>query len=68
MNYSSEYEAIINENDVEIKSFKLQPQLSNFTIKFFSENLIEFSQCTDLPEMKRHISDLSTLINKSLEG
>ncbi|MDL1163819.1 hypothetical protein P0100_22710 [Yersinia pestis] len=68
LNYSSEYESIINEDDIEIMSFKLQPQYSNFTITFFNENLIEFSECTDVPEMKRHISDLSALINKTLEG
>ncbi|MBN3525060.1 hypothetical protein [Paenibacillus apiarius] len=68
LNYSSEYESIINEDGVEIMSFKLQPHNSDSTITFINENLIEFSQFSHETEMRNQICALSALFNKTIKG
>lgn len=64
LNYSSEFESIIRKEDIEITSYKLQPQHSNSTITFYKENLIEFSFYSDYSEIRKNIVELSLIFNR----
>lgn len=64
LNYSSEFESIIRKEDIEITSYKLQPQYSNSTITFYNENLIEFSFYSDYSEIRKNIVELSLIFNR----
>lgn len=59
VNYSSEYEQIIN-NDLKITSYSLQPMNETNVITFRDENSIEFSKHMGLTEIIRIINKISS--------
>ncbi|EJR82307.1 hypothetical protein ACQKNT_27310 [Bacillus cereus] len=59
LNLSKEYEKIIRKNDVQIIDIKLQPLNMDTTITLRNENIIEFSNKTNLKE-NLHIINILT--------